>query len=310
MIVVLAGGVGAAKFLEGLICIKPQEQIFIIGNTGDDRDFYGLHVSPDLDIIVYTLAKVVNPQQGWGIKQDTYATMNQLTFLGYDSWFLLGDKDLATHIYRTHLLKQGKTLSEATREIVKKFGLQIQLVPMSNDIAQTYIKTPQGIIHFEEYFVKYRTEIPVLDIIFPHSAQAKAAPEILEAIATAEAIIIAPSNPLVSIGSILAIPGIKQALLQTKSKKIAISPIISGKPIKGPADKLMKFKHLEVSAFGVAQYYKDFLNGMIIDLQDAYLQSAIEKLGMEVFTLDTIMHDIHTKKKLAAMALTAAGVSL
>lgn len=308
MIVILAGGVGAARFLEGLITVVPQEQLFIIGNTADDRDFYGLHVSPDLDILMYTLAGIVNTTQGWGIQEDTYTTMKQLTRLGNADWFLLGDKDLATHIHRTQLLHQGKTLCYVTQELTKKFGLTLTLVPMSNDLVQTHILTPTGQLHFEEYFVKRRCADSVLGISYIGAENAKPSPGILKAIAGAEIIILAPSNPLVSIGSILAVPGIKNALCKTPAKIVAISPIINGSPIKGPADKLMQGMNMEVSSRGIANYYKEFLDIMVIDILDASLQQNIQKLGIKTIVTHTLMKDLSAKTALARTILTAVSL--
>ncbi len=309
MIVVLAGGVGAARFLQGLVQVVPQEQIIVIGNTGDDRTFYGLHVSPDLDIVTYTLAGVVDETQGWGIRNDTYQTMQQLTFYGNEDWFQLGDRDIATHIHRTNLLRQGKTLSEVTDDIRQHFGLQIRLLPMSDNPVATHIRTPSGLLHFEEYMVKRRSEDEVQDVVFVGSEAAKPAPGVLDAIKEAEAILIAPSNPIVSIGSILAIPGIHNTLHEASGMVVAVSPIIGGAPIKGPADKLMRGLHMDVSSVGVARCYRDFLDVMAIDTQDAHLASDIEDLGIPTIVTNTIMSDMAAKKALAITMLQAAGLS-
>ncbi len=208
MIVVLAGGVGAARFLQGLVQVIPQEQLTVIVNTGDDRDFYGLHVSPDLDIVIYTLAGVVDEVHGWGIRNDTYHTMQQLTHYGNEDWFMLGDRDLATHIHRTNLLRQGKLLSEVTEQLRNYFSLQIRILPMTDNPVATHIQTPMGLLHFQEYMVKRRCADEVQDVVFVGASESKPSPGVLDAIKEAEAILIAPSNPIVSIGSILAVPGI------------------------------------------------------------------------------------------------------
>src|SRR5437660_5703679 len=207
MIVVLAGGVGAARFLQGLVQMVPQERLMVIGNTGDDRDFYGLHVSPDLDIVMYTLAGIVDEAHGWGIRNDTYNTMQQLTRYGNEDWFLLGDRDLATHIHRTNLLRQGKTLSEVTDELRKHFGLRLRILPMSDQPVATHIQTPAGLFHFQEYMVKRRCADEVQDVIFMGSQAAKPAPGVLDILKEAEAILIASSKPIVCIGCNLAVPG-------------------------------------------------------------------------------------------------------
>lgn len=304
-IAVLSGGVGGARFLEGLIQVVPQKDVVVIGNTGDDEVFYGLHVSPDLDSVMYTLAGVNDEKQGWGLQNETYNTMNQLVMLGNEQWFTLGDKDLATHIHRTQLLHQGKTLCEITAKLIGKFGLEITLLPMTNDSVKTYIQTPHACIPFQEYFVKNRWQDEVVDIIYADSQKAEPTPGILESIQSAKAIIIAPSNPLVSIDTILAIKGIKDALIQTRAKIAAVSPIVSGIAIKGPADKMMKAMGMEVSAVGVAEHYRDFLDVMIVDTQDKHLIADIEKLGIKAISTNTIMKDKKTKAHLAQIVLDA-----
>ncbi len=309
MIVVLAGGVGAARFLQGVVQVVPQEQLTVIVNTGDDRDFYGLHVSPDSDIVMYTLAGMVDETHGWGVRDDTYNTMQQLTQYGEDDWFMLGDRDLATHIHRTHLLRQGKTLSEVADNIRTQLRLGLRVLPMSNQPIATHIKTPAGLLHFQEYMVKRRTVDEVQDVVFVGAKEAKPAPGVLEALKEAEAILIAPSNPIVSIGSILSVPGVHDVLHEASGMVVAVSPIIGGTPIKGPADKLMSGLGLDVSAVGVARHYRDFLDVMVIDEQDKNLVTAIEDLGIPTTVTDTIMRDSATKKALAQTVLRAAGLA-
>jgi LPPG:FO 2-phospho-L-lactate transferase len=309
MIVVLAGGVGAARFLQGLVQVVPQERLTAIVNTGDDRDFYGLHVSPDLDIVTYTLAGIVDESHGWGIRNDTYNTMQQLTRYGNDDWFMLGDRDLATHIHRTNLLRQGKTLSQVTDALRTQLGLQMRILPMSDLPIATHIATPAGLLHFQEYMVKRRCADEVLDVSFVGASEARPAPGVLDAIKDAEAILLAPSNPIVSIGSILAVPGIHDALHEASGMVGAVSPIVSGAPIKGPADKLMRGLHMDVSAVGVARCYRDFLDVMVIDEQDAHLLSEIEDLGIPAIATNTIMRDNAAKAALARTVLEAAGLN-
>lgn len=308
MIVVLAGGVGAARFLQGLVQVVPQENLTAIVNTGDDRDFYGLHVSPDLDIVMYTLAGLVDETHGWGIRKDTYNTMQQLTNYGNEDWFMLGDRDLATHIHRTNLLRQGKSLSEITDELRKQLGLALRILPMSDQEVSTHIQTPVGLLHFQEYMVKRRCADAVLDVVFVGASDSRPAPGVLDAIKDAEAILIAPSNPIVSIGSILAIPGIHDALHEASGMIVAISPIVGGAPIKGPADKLMHGLKMEVSPAGVARCYRDFLDVMVIDNQDEHLLGAIEDLGIPAVATNTIMRDSAAKKALAQKVLEVAGL--
>jgi LPPG:FO 2-phospho-L-lactate transferase len=309
MIVVLAGGVGAARFLQGLVQVVPQDRLTVIVNTGDDRDFYGLHVSPDIDIVTYTLAGLVDETHGWGIRNDTYNTMQQLTAYGNEDWFLLGDRDLATHIHRTNLLRQGKTLSEVTDHLRQHFGLNIRILPMSDQPIATHIQTPAGLLHFQEYMVKRRCTDEVQDVVFVGASEAKPAPGVLDAIKQAEAILVAPSNPIVSIGSILAVPGIHDALHEASGMVVAVSPIVGGMPIKGPADKLMSGLGMEVSPAGVARCYRDFLDVMVIDEQDAHLIERIEDLGIPAMATNTIMRDSAAKAALARYVLAAAGLA-
>jgi len=308
MIVVLAGGVGAARFLQGVVQVVPQERITAIVNTGDDRDFYGLHVSPDLDIVMYTLAGIVEETHGWGFHNDTYNTMQQLTRYGNEDWFKLGDRDLATHVHRTNLLRQGKTLSEVTEDLRKHFGLAMRILPMTNQPVATHIQTPVGLLHFQEYMVKRHCVDEVQDVVFIGANESQPAPGVLDTIKEAEAILIAPSNPIVSIGSILAVPGIHDALHEASGMVVAVSPIVGGTPIKGPADKLMSGLNMEVSAVGVARYYRDFLDVMVIDEQDEHLLNKIEDLGIPAVATNTIMRDSVAKKALALKVLEAAGL--
>jgi LPPG:FO 2-phospho-L-lactate transferase len=310
MIVVLAGGVGAARFLQGVVQLVPQQQLTAIVNTGDDRDFYGLHVSPDIDIIMYTLSGNVDESHGWGIRDDTYNTMQQLTRYGNEDWFMLGDRDLATHIHRTNLLRQGRTLSQVTDNLRAHFGLELRVLPMSDQPIATHIQTPVGLLHFQEYMVKRRCADEVQDVVFVGASEARPAPGVLDAIKEAEAILIAPSNPIVSIGSILAVPGIHDTLHEASGMVVAVSPIVGGAPIKGPADKLMSGLHMDVSAVGVARCYRDFLDVMVIDEQDAHLAGAIEDLGIPTVVTNTIMRDSTAKAELARNVLQAAGLQV
>ena len=309
MIVVLAGGVGAARFLQGLVQVVPQQRLTVIVNTGDDRDFYGLHISPDLDIVMYTLAGIVDEKNGWGIRDDTYHTMQQLTRYGNEDWFLLGDRDLATHIHRTNLLRQGKTLSEVIESLRKNLGLELHIHPMSDQPIATHIQTPVGLLHFQEYMVKRHCTDDVQDVVFVGASAARPAPGVLDAIKDAEAILIAPSNPIVSIGSILAVPGIHNALHEASGMVVAVSPIVGGAPIKGPADKLMRGLGMDVSAVGVARCYRDFLDVMVIDERDAQLVSKIEDLGIPTVTTNTIMRDNAAKAALAKSVLQVTGLT-
>src|SRR5436305_4267053 len=310
MFVVLAGGVGAARFLQGVVQVIPQEQLTVIVNTGDDRNFYGLHVSPDIDTVLYTLAGMVDQTHGWGIRNDTYHTMSQLTSYGNEDWFMLGDRDLATHIHRTNLLRQGKTLSAVTEDLRAHLGLKLRILPMSDQPVATHIQTSAGLLHFQEYLVKRRCIDEVQDIMFIGAKEAKPAPGVLDALKEADAILIAPSNPLVSIGSILAVPGIHDVLHESSGLVVVISPIVRGVLIKGPADNMIRGMQIEVSAVGVTHCYRDFLDVMIIDEQDAHIAGEIEDLGIPTVVTNTIMSDLAAKTNLARCALIAAGMKL
>ena len=308
MITTLAGGVGAARFLQGLVHVVPPEEIVTIVNTGDDIEFYGLHISPDVDIVTYTLAGIVDEEKGWGIRGDTFNCLDMLRKYGYETWFMLGDKDLATHIHRTLLLKSGLKLSEVTEKIRKALGVKVKIIPMTNDKVQTKIVTNVGEMHFQEYLVKRKAQDPVLDVKFEGIERAEPAPGVIEAILNADGIIICPSNPIVSIGPILSIKGVKEALKKTKAKIVAISPIVGGAPIKGPADKLMRGLGIEVSALGVAKIYRNLLDMLIIDNIDRDLKPKIEEIGVKVHVTNTIMKTIENKIKLAKEALNCIGL--
>jgi LPPG:FO 2-phospho-L-lactate transferase len=306
MIVVLAGGVGAARFLEGLVQVVPPEEITTIVNTGDDFTLHGLHISADLDIVTCTLAGLIDQAQGWGIAGDTDECMGWLGKLGGPTWFKLGDRDLALHIRRTDLLRAGHTLSEVADTIRRALGVGVRILPMSDDPVETYIETPAGAIHFENYLVERRAQDEVLGVAFRGIERARPAPGVLEAIRDAKAILIAPSNPVVSVGTILAVPGVRAALAETSAPIAAVSPIVGGAPIKGPATPLMRAVGMEVSALGVAGAYQDLAGAFVIDIQDAALAPDIRALGMRVTVTDTIMRGPSEKRALAEAALRAA----
>jgi LPPG:FO 2-phospho-L-lactate transferase len=302
----LAGGVGAAKFLRGLIEIAPQENVNIIGNVGDDITFYGLHISPDLDIVMYTLADLVCKKRGWGIEGDSFNCLNMLSRYGFDPWFKLGDMDLATHIYRTYLLRNGLTLSQVTLELCRRLGLKVKLIPVTDNYLRTIILSSEGRLSFQEYFVKRKCEPKVLNVIFEGSDKAEPAPGVLESLEEANIIVLCPSNPILSIGPILAVKGIRNFLRKSSKPIVAISPIIAGKALKGPADKIMLELGLKPSALTVAEIYKDFLKVFILDVRDKSLKPEIEELGIKVILADTIMSDLSKQIALASETLKAA----
>ncbi|MEM1991152.1 MAG: 2-phospho-L-lactate transferase [Nitrososphaerota archaeon] len=308
MITTLAGGVGAAKLIDGLSSIVPPEELTIIVNTGDDCEFHGLHISPDLDIITYTLAGLVDEEKGWGIKNDTFNCLEMLEAYGHDTWFRLGDRDLATHIHRTMMLRSGYKLSEVTKDICAKLRIKQRIIPMTDDYFATKIKTDTGIIHFQEYLVKRGAVDVVRGIVYDGVEGAKPAPGVIESIMDAKVVIVCPSNPLVSIGTILAIKGVRQVLRETKAKKIAVSPIIGGTVVKGPADKMMRYLGIEVSALGVAKLYSDFLDIFVMDEVDAPLVHEVEKLGIKAVVTNTLMKTKDDRIRLAKFVLDVTSV--
>ncbi|MCD6529163.1 2-phospho-L-lactate transferase [Candidatus Bathyarchaeota archaeon] len=303
MIVSLAGGVGAARFLTGLVKVVSEEELVVVVNTGDDIELHGLHISPDIDIILYTLAGIVDEEKGWGIREDTFNCLKFLGKLGCETWFKLGDMDLATHIFRTNLLKKGFKLSEVVDDIRRKLGLKVKVLPMSNQRVETRIVTDVGELHFQEYLVKRGASDRVLDVKFSGIEKAEPTPGLVDSILEAEAVVVCPSNPIVSIGPILSVKGVREAILRSEAKKIAISPIVAGHPIKGPADKLMRGLGLEVSAYSVARLYSDFLDVFIIDHADVSEKERIESLGIEVVSTNTIMKEIEDKVNLARIVV-------
>ncbi|MGA3192208.1 MAG: 2-phospho-L-lactate transferase [Candidatus Bathyarchaeia archaeon] len=305
MITALAGGVGAARFLSGLVRVFPEKELSVIVNTGDDIELYGLHVSPDLDIVSYTLAGMVDEEKGWGIKRDTFRCLEMLKSYGFETWFNLGDKDLATHLYRTILLKRGLKLSEVTAEISRALGLKVRILPMTDDKCETWVTTEASSTHFQEYLVKRGGTEAVLDVKLVGAETAKAALGVIDSILGSELVIVCPSNPIVSIGTILSVKGVREALRRSEARKIGISPIVAGAPIRGPADKLMKGLGLEVSAYSVACLYKDFLDVFVLDVADEMEKMKVEKLGIEAVTANTIMKTLRDRVELARVVLKA-----
>jgi LPPG:FO 2-phospho-L-lactate transferase len=302
LITALAGGIGAARFLTGLRNLVDEKDLSVVVNTGDDIELFGLHISPDLDIVMYTLAGIVDQERGWGLRGDTFQCIDALRKMD-EVWFTLGDKDLATHLFRTDLLLKGNTLTEVTAKLCNAFGLNVSIFPMTDDKFETRIRTTFGSIHFEEYLVKRGAMDQVLGVEYIGVENAKPSELAMKSIRDCELIVICPSNPIVSIGTILAVEGIRGALRSTKAKKVAISPIVSGAPIKGPADKLMEGLGLEVSAYSVAKLYSDFLDTFVIDELDSDERCKIEKLGLEVKVTNTIMRNQNDKIRLARTVL-------
>lgn len=306
-LVALAGGVGGAKLAHGLYRQLAPDALSVVVNTGDDFELHGLHISPDADTVLYTLAGLANPQTGWGIEGDTFETLGMLKRLGVDTWFLLGDRDFATHILRTQRLRAGETLTAVLDGYMRALAVRAQLLPMSDAPVATIVRTPDGELAFQDYFVRRHHADDVQGVRFTGIEQARPTPQVVAAIQAADAIIFCPSNPVVSIGPILAVPGMRELLRDASAPKVAVSPIVGGQALRGPADRMLSGLGYESSSFAVASLYKDLLAGMVIDRQDAAEAPRIEALGMRVLVTDTIMSDVAARERLAGEVLRFAG---
>jgi LPPG:FO 2-phospho-L-lactate transferase len=307
MLAVLTGGTGGAKLIQGLSHEVDPAELTLICNTGDDFVLHGLYVSPDIDTIMYSLAGISDEAKGWGVRGDTFAALEQFGKYGCETWFKLGDKDLATHITRTRLLRDGFTLADVTDQLRRRLGVRATIVPMSNDRVETRVQTFKGEISFQEYFVKERWQPDVRGIYYAGIESCRPAPGTIEAIERAFAVIICPSNPVTSIGPILATPGIRKALVETEASVIGVSPIIGQSAISGPAHNLMAAMGTEPSAAGIAGSYADFVDVFLIDRQDESLKTEIEALGITVMATSIRMNSLSDKRRLAreVMALVA-----
>jgi LPPG:FO 2-phospho-L-lactate transferase len=309
VLVALAGGVGAARFLRGLVQVVPPADVTAIVNVADDETFHGLHVSPDLDSVTYTLAGASDEVQGWGLAGETFTVLDALGRFGVDTWFRLGDLDLATHLYRTERLRAGATLSEVTAEITSAWDVRSRLLPVSDDRVATRIVAELDAgpteLRMQEGFVRERCAPPVRAVRFEGAAGARPAPGVLEALQAAETIVVCPSNPVISIGPILAIPGIRDALRARRAQVVGVSPIVGGAPVKGPADRLMAPLGLEVSCAGVAAAYADFCATMVIDARDEHRVGDVEACGVRAIVADTIMQSPEIAAALAERVLAA-----
>jgi LPPG:FO 2-phospho-L-lactate transferase len=304
-ITALAGGTGAAKFLRGLTAVIPPEQLTVVGNTGDDTLIWGLHVSPDLDTVTYALAGVLDQARGWGFSDDSFRCLGAMAALGRETWFNLGDRDLATHLFRTERLRAGESLTRVTDAIRRSLGVRSRILPVSDSPVRTRVLTPGGWLGFQEFFVREKALPDVLDVVYDGADAASPTPEVLEAIAAAAAVVVCPSNPITSIGPILAIPGTAEALAAAPGRVLAISPIVGGAPVSGPAGKLMAAKGLPVSALGVAQFYGAWLDALVLDRQDEGLVPALATLGIRAVIAETIMTDHRAEEALARRVLEA-----
>jgi LPPG:FO 2-phospho-L-lactate transferase len=309
MIVVLCGGVGGSRFLRALTTVVEPERVTAIINTGDDDEFHGLYVSPDPDIVTYALAGEVDEERGWGLRGDTFRWLESLRRFGHETWFNIGDRDLATHLHRTRLLREGRTLTEIASDIARAFGVRARLLPMSDDPVRTFVDTDGGALPFQQFLVKHHASPSVLGVRFEGAGDARPAPGVLDALATAEAIFIAPSNPVGSIGPILAVPSVREAIASATVPRIAISPIIGGRSLQPPAGEMMAGLGYDVDVTGVTRIYEGLIDTLIIDEADAAQTDDVAAFGVRPIVAATVMRDAPTREALARVALAAAGVA-
>jgi LPPG:FO 2-phospho-L-lactate transferase len=309
-VAVLCGGVGAARLLAGLVRTVPPAGVTAVVNTGDDMELHGLAISPDLDTVVYTVAGAVDPQRGWGLRDETWNAMAALERYGGATWFSLGDRDLATHLYRTQRMREGAPLSTVTGEIARAWGLELTVLPVTDDRVRTMLTiAPEAgeeggrEIGFQDYFVARRHAVPVSRVRFAGADEARPAPGVLEALTGADAVIIAPSNPIVSIGPLLAVPGVREAVAGRRESVVAISPLVGGRALKGPADRLMRELGHEDSVVGVARLYAPLAGTLVIDRADAELADEVRAAGLRCVVTDTIMRGPAEAAALCGVAL-------
>ncbi len=307
MIAVLAGGVGAARFLAGLVrAVGPGEEVTAVVNTGDDLELHGLHVSPDVDTVTYTLAGLVDPVNGWGIAGDSFEVLAALEQLGAPTWFRLGDRDLATHLYRTSRLRSGASLSAVTAELAARRGVRARILPMSDDPVRTRVKLAGGEeVEFQEYFVRRQHAVAVAGVRYAGALEASPAPGVLEALTSAELVVVAPSNPVLSIGPILAVPGIADLLERRRQEVVAISPIVAGRALKGPAARLLVELGSEASVVGIGRVLRRIAGTLVVDEADADLAPAIEAEGVACVVTATVMESVEVAARLACAVLEA-----
>jgi len=315
VLVTLCGGVGAARMLSGLVRVVPPEEITAIVNVGDDMVLHGLHISPDLDTVTYTLAGLDNRETGWGVAGETWHVMDELGRLGGEDWFRLGDRDLATHLFRTGRLREGAALSDVTAAIARRRGIGVRLLPVSDDPVRTMMTLAEGTdlgppgteVAFQDYFVRLRHDVAVRGVRFEGGDAARPAPGVLEALDAAERIVVCPSNPVVSIGPLLAVPGLRDALVSARQRTVAVSPIVAGAALKGPADRLMAELGTEPSVVGVARLYSRWVGTLVIDTSDAHLGAAVEAEGMRCVVSPTVMDSPERATELALVVIDAFG---
>jgi LPPG:FO 2-phospho-L-lactate transferase len=302
-VVVLAGGVGAARFLRGLVRVVDPAEIVVIGNTGDDLWWHGLYIAPDLDTVTYWLAGRADEQRGWGIRGDTFVSQGALARLGAPNWFQVGDQDLSTHLVRTAQLLDGVPLHRVTAELAARMGVATRIIPMSDQPVTTRLRTDRGDSHFQEYFVRDRCQPAVESIYWTGLKTSRPAPGIANAIADARAVLIAPSNPVISIGPILGVPGMRPLLQAARARTVAISPLIRGRAVKGPTVALMRAQGIAPDALGVARLYADIASGFVLDRADARLAPRVVALGYRLATVETLLDDPAMAADVALSAL-------
>jgi LPPG:FO 2-phospho-L-lactate transferase len=308
MIATMCGGVGAAKLLRGLVEVVPPAEITAVVNTGDDTDLHGLHISPDLDTVMYTLADAINPETGWGLAGETWRVMESLERLGGVTWFRLGDQDLATHCYRTQRLAEGAPLGEVTRELARSWGVGVDLRPVTDDRLRTRLHLADGPeVGFQEYFVHLAHDVAVASVRFEGAEHARPGPGVLEALEVADAVIVCPSNPVVSIDPLLAVPGVLDQLRRRRDRTIGVSPIIAGAALKGPADRLLVEMGFESSVVGVARWYAPWVGTLVIDEADAGSAAAVEAEGLRCVVAPTVMSTVERSAELCRTVLDALG---
>lgn len=308
-VVAFSGGVGGAKLALGLAEVLPPDRLTLVVNTGDDEEFFGLHVSPDLDTVMYTLAGVVNPATGWGVEAETFHALEMLGRYGTPTWFSLGDRDLATHILRRQRLDEGRTLSEVTEELSQRLGVRHPILPMSDHPVRTVVETDEGDLPFQSYFVERRCEPKVRGLRFERAADALPGPAVVRALRSASTLIFCPSNPWLSVEPILAVPGIREAVRSFRGPRLAVSPIVGGRALRGPADKIMSELGYEVSTIGIADYYQGLSDTLVIDETDRADAASIEKRGLSAYTASTVMRNKEDKVALARVLCRIADVA-
>lgn len=308
MITALAGGVGAARMLRGLVRVVPADDLTAVVNTGDDTILHGLHISPDLDTVMYTLADAINVEAGWGLSGESWTVMESLERLGGITWFNLGDRDLATHCYRTQRLNEGATLGQVTAELGRSWDVAMSMLPVTDDPLRTRLQLVDGPeVAFQEYFVRLKHNVAVSGVRFEGAEAARPAPGVLEALTQAETIVVCPSNPVVSIGPIVAVPGVLDALTLRRDRVVGVSPIIAGSALKGPADRLLRELGFEASAVGVARWYAPWMGTLVIDEADADLADAVEAEGVRCIVAPTVMSTVERSTELGRLVLDAVG---